>query len=125
MATYKLIANAMPVAASDTSLTSAFAVPGEFTHFMIQFPSAMAATTTCGIQVLGSDSASGTFYTVGYSNNPATATSGFRAWDCGTDSPGNIIICEALQFVPGFAKLKFTNTLTANTGINIWGRKFD
>lgn len=126
MATYKLIATVYPDAASNTSLSSAFAVPGEYTHFMIEMPNLRAITATCGMQVQGCDSLDGTYYTVGYSNNPATATSGFRAWDAGTTTPGSMVICEALQFVPGYAKIKFTATLTANAYCaRVFGRKFD
>jgi len=126
MATYKLIATAYPNAASDTSLTSAFKVDPEYTHFAIENKANITdAATSQGIQVLVSDSATGTFYTVAYSNNPATATSGTRAWDAAEDSAGYMIICEALQFCPGYAKLRYLATLTANTGIRIWGRKFD
>jgi hypothetical protein len=124
MPDYKLIANAYPDAASDTSLTSAFRVPGDFSHYCLFFPTSMCAAANCSLQLLGGSSETGTFYTMGYSNNPATSTSGFRAWDCGADSPGKGILCEMMQFVPGYAKLRFLSTCTANTAIEVWGRLF-
>lgn len=129
MPTFKLIATATPNAASNTSLTSAFAVEPDFTHYAIMIPSAAAwcATTTCGIKVMASDSQTGTFYSVGYSNNPATSTSGFALWESAGSASvgGGIVICEALQFAPGWAKLQFTQTATANASFKIFGRKFD
>ena len=126
MATFKVVATAKPDAASNTSLTSAFQVPGEFSHFAVLLPANFAITATCGVRILGSDSLTGTYRDVIYSNNPATATSGLAPWQ----SPGSaavsgaFVICEALQFVP-FAKLQFQQTCTANTGFVIYGKKFD
>lgn len=129
MATFKLMAIATPDAASNTSLTSAFPVPGEVSHFMIQIPpgTSWCATTTCGINVLGGESSTGSFYDVAYSNNPATSTSGHAVWSTAGSAAvsGAAIICEALQFVPGFAKLRFLQTVTAATGFKIYARKFD
>ena len=127
MPAFKLIATAAPSAASNTSLTSAFAVPADFTHYAIQMPASFAITASCGLKVLGSDSATGTFYEIGYSNNPATSTSGFAAWSSAGSCAvsGAIVICEALQFAPGYAKIQFQQTATANTNLQIYGRKFD
>lgn len=129
MATFKLMANATPDGASNVSRTSAFAVPGEVSHFMIMVPSSTiwCATTTCAITVMGSDSATGTFYDVAYSNNPATTTSGHAVWSTAGSAAvsGALIICEALQFVPGFAKLRFAQTVSAATTFKIYARKFD
>ena len=99
-------------AASGTSLTSALRIPGEFSHFCLQVPSGATSwctTTTVNIRALGADSAAGTFYQVGYSNNPATATSGFALFEITGD----------------YAKLQFSNTATAATNFTLYGRKFD
>lgn len=129
MATFKLMAVAVPNAASNTSRTSAFAVPGEVSHFMIQVPAATTwcVTTTCAIHVMGSQSQTGTFTEVAYSNNPATTTSGHAIWSTAGSATvsGAMIICEALQFVPGWAQLRFVSTVTAATNFNIYARKFD
>ena len=130
MADFKIIATAAPDAASNTSLTSAFKVPGEFSHFAIKVATmtTWAATIACGnVSILGSDTLAGTYYPVGYSNNPATTTSGFAVWESGMTAciNGGIVICEGLQFVP-FAKLKFSATMTASVGqFVVFGRKFD
>ena len=130
MADFKTIITAYPDAASNTSLTSAFKVPGEFSHYAIKIPpmSTWAATVACGnVRVLGSDTLAGTYYPVGYSNNPATSTSGFAMWETGMTAciSGGVVICEGLQFVP-FAKLQFTGTMTAAASpFIVFGRKFD
>jgi hypothetical protein len=129
VADFKIIATAYPDAASNTSLTSAFPISGGFSHFAIMIPAAagFCATATCNVRVLGSDSQTGTFYPIGYSNNPATTTSGFALWESAGSCAvgGAIVICEALQFSPGWAKLQFVQTATAASGFKILGRKFD
>lgn len=127
MPAFKLIATATPDAASNTSLTSAFKVDQDFTHYAIQIPSNFAVTASCGLKVLGSDSATGSFFTIGYSNNPATTTSGFAEWSSAGSCAvsGAIVICEALQFAPGYAKLQFQQTATVAASFKIYGRKFD
>lgn len=130
MADFKVIVNAVPDAASNTSLTSAFKVMGEFSHYAIKIAAqtTWSATAACGnIRVLGSDTLTGTYVPVGYSNNPATTTSGFALWETGMTAcvSGGVVICEALQFTP-FAKLQYTGTMTAAVGqFVIFGRKFD
>ena len=127
MATFKYITTAFPDAASNTSLTSAFTVPGEFSHFAVEVPAGMLITATGNIRIYGANSATGTFREVVYSNNPSTATSGNSpAGEIGLSSvrSGAFVITEGLQFVP-FAKFFFTNTCTANTGLKVYGRKFD
>lgn len=125
MAAFKKIVAA--TIATDGSVTSGFHVPGEFSHFSVMIPTATAwcVTATCQIRILGADSATGTYREIGYSNNPATATSGFRAWDTGGDGSGKLVICEALQFAPGFAKIQAVNTATASTEFVVYARKFD
>lgn len=125
MATVKLIATVSPAAASDTSLSSAFAVPGEFSHYFVACPSAFGNTSTAGFAVQVSDTQTGTYYNVAYSSNPSTSTTGSTNWNSGGEAGGKAIICEALAFSPGWAKLQFTRTCTANTSFYVYGRKFD
>jgi hypothetical protein len=127
MATVKFIADVMPNAVSNTSLSSAFQVPGEFSHYMLQMPSitSLCVTTTCAINILVSDSSTGTFTTVAYSSNPATASTGAYDWNTGSASGSKMIICEALMFSPGWAKLQYANTATAAVTVTVYGRKFD
>lgn len=115
-------------AASNTSLTSALPIPGEFTHFALKVPSGVwGATATNNIRILGADSSTGTYYQVGYSNNPSTATSGFPICEIANSAVvnGGFIISEAFMFVPGYAKLQFVNTATISTDFVLYGRKFD
>ena len=127
MATVKQIAVANADAASNTSLTSAFAVDGDFSHYFVAIPTTVvwSVTGTGGIGILGSPTETGTFRQVAFSSNPATATTGSADWISGNDAGNKMIICEALQFVPGWAKIQFTNTATAATEFVIYGRKFD
>lgn len=127
MATFKVIATATVDAASDTSLTSAFAVPGEMSHYAIAFPDIYAVTATCNVHILVSDSSTGTFKRVQYSANPSTAVTAVSGepWSTGIDSENRMVICEALMFAPSHAKLQFVRTATANTDFVIYGRKFD
>lgn len=128
MAEFKLVKT--PVcAATGVSVTSAFTVPAEFTHFAVYIPpsTGWCATTTCNVRIQGSTSIDGTYYDVGYSNNPATSTSGYALWEAPSSAAvsGGFVICEALQFVP-FARLRFTNTATVVAGgWAIYARKFD
>lgn len=117
-------------AASGTSLTSALRIPGEFSHFCLQVPSGATSwctTTTVNIRALGADSAAGTFYQVGYSNNPATATSGFALFEIANSAciNGGRVISEGFMFTGDYAKLQFSNTATAATNFTLYGRKFD
>lgn len=114
-------------AASDTSLSSAFQVQGEFSHFALEVPSTSGwcVTSTCNIRLMGSQSETGTYYNVGYSNNPATSTSGFSLWEVPQSAAlGGIVISEGFQFVK-WGKLQFTSTATAATDFILYGRKFD
>lgn len=129
MAAYVKIGTFTMDAASATSLTSALQIPGEFSHFALQVPSGATtwcATTTVNIRVLAAVSSTGSYYQVGYSNNPATATSGFNLWEVGFSAArnGGMVICEGMQFAK-YAKLQFSNTATASTDFVLMGRKFD
>lgn len=127
MATVKFIADVLPNAASNTSLSSAFQVPGDFSHYMLAMPVAASLfiTATGGVAIQVSDTSTGTFRNVAYSNNPSTTTTGTKNWESGNDAGGKLIICEALMFSPGWAKLQYTNTATAAVTTTVFGRKFD
>lgn len=131
MRTYKLIATAFPDAASDTSLTSAVPIPYEFDEYAILVPPLGANTATCSIRVLGSESQAGTYYDVSYSNQPNTATCSLvnQIWMSPASAAvsGAFVLCEALRFVPGWAKFQYVNTATANTGsaIKVFARMGD
>ena len=127
MSEFKFIASANVNAASNTSLTSAIQIPGNFSHFAVEVPAAMCITATAQIKVLGAGSLAGTYREIVYSDNPATATSGNAlAGKISASSvlSGAFVINEAIMFAP-FVKFQFTSTATANTAINVWGRKFD
>lgn len=127
MADVKLIATVYPAAASNTSLSSAFQVPGEFSHYFIKMPTtaSWSVTTTGGVALMIGETETGTFYQVAYSSNPSTSTTGSVNWISGNDAGGKMIICEGLAFSPGWAKLQFTTTATAQVAFSIYGRKFD
>src|SRR5580765_5818647 len=76
MSDFKFIASANVDTASATSLTSAIAIPGNFSHFAIEVPALMLNTATGNIRVLGGRSLTGTFQPIVYSNNPSTTTTG-------------------------------------------------
>lgn len=128
MRTFKLVATAMPSAASNTSLSSAVPIPLEFDEYAIQIPALFAVTATCGVGVLVSETETGTYYPVVYSNNPSTAACGLveQTWQSPASAAcgGAMVICEALRFSPGYAKFQYLNTATANTGaaIKVFGR---
>lgn len=128
MRTFKLIATAQPSAASDTSLSSAVPIPNEFDEYGVLIPASFAITATCGVRVLCSETESGTYYDVAYSNNPATVTCSLvnQIWQSPASAAvsGAMVLCEALAFTPGWAKFQYINTATANTGsaIKIYGR---
>lgn len=127
MSVYKFIASANVNAASNTSLTSAIAIPGEFSHFAVEVPAAMAITATAQIRVLGAQTLTGTYREIVYSNNPATSTSGnARAGEISASSvlSGAFVINEAIMFAP-FIRFQFSATATANTALQVYGRKFD
>lgn len=116
-----------PNAASGTSLTSAFAIPRDYTNFALQIPSAVnwCATLTVNVRVLCSTSETGTYYAVGYNNNTiATATSGFPLWEApqAAATNGGIVKMDVLNNMT-YAKLQFTNNATAVTGFVLFAEK--
>lgn len=128
MRQFKLLATAYPNAASNTSLSSAVPIPGEFDEYAILIPPLFAVTATCGVNILVAESSSDTFYPVVYSNSPATATCSLvnQTWQSPASAActGAMVLCEALRFSPGYAKFNYLNTATANTGaaIKVYGR---
>jgi hypothetical protein len=124
----KLIAEVCPNAASNTSISSSFQVPAEFTHFFIEIPqtNSWCVGASSGVRVQGASTQNGTYRTIAYSHNPSTAVIGAQAeWISGSAATGFNVICEALQFSPPWARLQFVNTATAVATFNVYGRKFD
>lgn len=110
--------------ATDTSKTSALNIQYDRpVLWALEVPtmSVWCKTATCNIRLEGAATETGTYRTIGYSNNPATATSGFKAWEVAGDSNSAWIICEAAQFLP-FVKVSVTNTSTASTEFRLVGK---
>lgn len=91
---------------------------GEFNRFAIQFPSTNPLTAADDITAQQSTDGGTTWSTIGYSNSPATATSGFNQWDCGQDSWGKTVICEAALFATDF-RIKFATAATTASEVYI------
>lgn len=91
---------------------------GEFTRFAIQFPTTNPLAAAADISAQGAVTVDGTYATIGYSNSPATATSGFKAWGAGRDSWGSMVICEAALFTRYF-RLKFGSAATTASEVYI------
>jgi len=91
---------------------------GEFSRFAVYFPTSGLTdcfiTETVDITFQGSMDGGTTWHTIGYSNNPSTATSGFKAADVGQDSWGSAVICEAALFTKDF-RIKFSSATTQAT----------
>jgi hypothetical protein len=87
---------------------------GEFNRFAVALPQVTSVFTTEVVDTTmqGTPDDGTTYFTIGYSNNPATATSGFRAWEAGQDAFGSMVICEAALFSPK-VRLKFSSAATA------------
>lgn len=110
-------------AASVTSLTSALAVDGQFDEFALQIPSGIwASTATANIRMLGSNSATGTYYQIQYSNSPATTTSVAKFWEVSMSTVVNGGIVKIDTVVPAYVKLQFTATATITTDFILLGR---
>lgn len=99
---------------------------GEFNRFAIAFPQVTSVFTTEAVDTTcqGTPDNGTTYYTVGYSNNPATATSGFKAWGAGQDCWGSMVICEAALFTPK-VRIKFSSAATASGACYIFAGKDD
>ena len=99
----------------------------DFTIFGIVVPTntVWCGTTTCNVRLnmalTPSGTAGQTFYEIGYSNNPSTATSGFKAWEAGADTSAKLVICEAAQFAR-YVKVSLTQTATVSVTFHIVAR---
>lgn len=91
---------------------------GEFNRFALIFPSTNPLAAAADINAQLSDDGGTTWYTIGYSNNPSTATSGFKAWDCGQASWGKAVMCEAAIFARDF-RLTFGSAATTAATIKV------
>ena len=98
---------------------------GEWTRIAIAYPQFTSVFSTEAVngRIMGAATAGGTFYTIGYSNNPATSTSGFQAWEAAKTSGGSMVICEAAPFSP-VIKLSFTATATVAAECYVFAGKF-
>lgn len=87
---------------------------GEFNRYAVALPQVtqVFSTEAVNARMQGSPDEGTTYFTVGYSNSPATATSGFNPWEAAQDAWGSMVICEAAVFAP-HVRLSFTATATA------------
>jgi len=97
---------------------------GEFNRFMVALPagSSYFATEVVNCRMQGSPDNGTTWHTIGYSNNPATATTAFTPWEAPQDAWGSACICEAALFAP-YVRLTFTATATAAATCYIYAGK--
>jgi hypothetical protein len=86
---------------------------GEFTRFALALPqvTSVFATEAVNTRMQGSPNLGTSWFTIGYSNNPATATSGFKPWEAAVNAWGSMVICEAALFSP-YVRLSFTGGVT-------------
>ncbi len=114
--------------AATASQTSAIQLDyGEPVIWAIKVPAVAnwCVTATCNIRLLGAVSSSGTYVTIGYSQNPATGTSEtFRNWEVPISSSDVVATCEAAQFMP-WVKIQATNSATVATSFYLIGRKIN
>ena len=113
----------VPVAAGATSSASGVHIGNDRpTLWSIEVPSysVWCITATCNVKLLGSVDDS-TYRTISYSNNPATTTSGTRAWEVPADGSNTFTLCEAAQFVP-YVKVQVTNTATVAVDFRLVGK---
>lgn len=89
---------------------------------MVPTATAYCITGTCNVRLQGSVDGV-TPFTIGYSNNPATTSSGYRAWEVpqalGFDNA--MVICEAAQFSPWIMP-QITNTATVTVALTLVGK---
>lgn len=95
---------------------------GEFTRFAVQFPDT-SPLTSADAEINAQNSLDGgtSWSTIGYSNNPATSTSGVTAvtkWAAPRESWGNTILCEAALFATDF-RLKFNTAATTASEVYV------
>lgn len=97
---------------------------GEFTRFAVALPqvTSVFATEAVNCRMQGTVHSGTAYFTIGYSNNPATTTSGFRAWEAGYLAWGSMVICEAALFAPS-VRLSFTALATQAASFYIFAGK--
>ena len=113
----RLVTYKLGVATGASYTSSVNLGEGEFNRFCVYFSSGLTSvmiTETVDITFQGSVDGGTTWHTIGYSNNPSTATSGFRAVEAPQDCWGSAVICEAALFATDF-RVKFSSAATAGT----------
>lgn len=97
---------------------------GEFNRYAVALPQVTSVFTTEAVDITfqGTPDSGESYYTVGYSNNPGTSTSGFKAWGAGQDAWGSMVICEAALFTPQ-GRLKFSSAATTAGEVYIFAGK--
>lgn len=115
----------LPVGVNAKSSTSGVYIGNDrptIWSLMVPTATAYCITGTCNVRLLGA-TADGTYGAIGYSNNPATVTSGFRAWEVpqALAVDNAMIICEAAQFTP-WVKVQITNTATVAVDFVLIGK---
>ena len=113
----RLVTYNLGVAIGASATSSVNRGEGEFNRFAVYFSSGLTAcmiTETVDITFQGSIDGGTTWHTIGYSNNPSTATSGFKAVGAPRDCWGSAVICEAGLFATDF-RVKFSSAATAAT----------
>ena len=111
--------------ATGASYTADIAIgEGEFNRFALGLPQVTSVFTTEVVDTTmqGSPDSGTTYFTVGYSNNPGTATTGFTAWGSPQDAWGSMVICEAALFAP-MVRVKFSVAATASASVYLFAGK--
>lgn len=107
---------------TDTSVTSGIQLLDRPAIWSLEIPTMAiwCKTATCNVRLEGSTDGT-VFRPIGYSNNPATATSGFKNWEAAADQPSQFVICEAAQFPP-YIRVSVTQTSTASAEFRLVGK---
>ena len=108
--------------ATDATVTSGVQLYDKAVLWSLEVPtmSAWCVTATCNVRLEGSTDGT-TYRPIGYSNNPSTATSGFKNWEVGGDTSTAFVICEAAQFTP-YVRVSTTNTATVAVAFKLIGK---
>lgn len=108
--------------ATDTTVTSGIQLYDKCVLWSLEVPTmtAWCVTATCNVRLEGSTDGT-TYRGIGYSNNPATSTSGYRDWEVAVDTTSAFVICEAAQFTP-YVRVATTNTATVATEFKLVGK---
>ena len=91
---------------------------GEFNRFAVEFPSTNPLTAAQDITAQQSTDGGTTWSTIGFANDPSTATSGFTEWGAGRDSWGNTVECRAALYATDF-RLKFNTAATTASEVYV------